>query len=263
MEVVFLGTGTSQGVPMIAHDSEGCDLANPKNWRTRSSIHVEMGGHHIQVDAAPEFRLQCIRHGVTWIDDFILTHPHADHIMGMDDLRRFCDLHEGAALPVYSTAEGIARIGAIFPYAIGDRPARPGYAAFRLGEMPAVMETPGGTIRSVHLPHGSLQTLGLVFEEKGTGAKFAYFNDCKEVIPAARELAADADVLVLDGLRPHPHPTHMSTPEAIEVARALGRPRSYLTHFTFHIDHATWSEKLPPNVFLAYDGLRVKLPLER
>ncbi|WP_229792053.1 MBL fold metallo-hydrolase [Cerasicoccus arenae] len=244
---------------MIAHNSEGCDLSNPKNWRTRSSIHVVMDGYHVQVDAAPEFRLQCIRNQIEWIDTFILTHAHADHIQGMDDLRRFCDLLGGTALPVYSTEKGLGRIRSIYPYAIGETPASKGYAAFRLAEMPAQLETPGGIIYSTPLPHGGLQTLGLVFEERSTGKKFAYFNDCKEVPPAARELAADADLLVLDGLRPMTHPTHMSTPEAIQVALEMKRPQTYLTHFTFHIDHEIWTQKLPENVHLAYDGLRLTL----
>ena len=123
MEIVFLGTGTSQGVPMIAQpQGEGCDLDNSKNWRTRTSIHVEMGGHHIQVDAAPEFRMQCIQNGLDRIDTFILTHGHADHILGMDDLRRFCDLNGGHALPVYSSEEGLQRIRQIYPYAILEKP---------------------------------------------------------------------------------------------------------------------------------------------
>lgn len=100
MEITFLGTGTSQGVPMIAHSNEGCDLANPKNWRTRCSIHVVMDGYHYQVDASPEFRLQCLRNQIEQIDYFILTHRHSDHIMGMDDLRRFCDLRDFSSLPV-------------------------------------------------------------------------------------------------------------------------------------------------------------------
>ncbi|MGE9294991.1 MAG: MBL fold metallo-hydrolase [Puniceicoccales bacterium] len=244
---------------MIAHDSEGCDLANPKNWRTRSSIHVTMGGHHIQVDAAPEFRLQCLRHQIEWIDTFILTHPHADHVMGMDDLRRFCDLRDYEAMPVFSTGDGIARIGQIFPYAISDRAYRKGYPAFALHEMPAVLETPGGTIRRFLLPHGSIQTLGLVFEEKDTGAKFAYFCDCKEVPPEARAAAEGAQVVVLDGLRPEPHPTHMSIFEAIETAKEIAAPAAYLTHFTFHIDHDSWTAQLPENIHLAYDGLRLTL----
>lgn len=244
---------------MIAHASEGCDLTDPRNWRTRSSIHVIMDGYHVQVDASPEFRLQCLRNQIEWIDTFILTHRHADHIMGMDDLRRFCDLLGGVAIPVFSSPDGLQRIWEIYPYAIGDVPVSKGYAAFRLQEMPEVLEVPGGRIYSVPLPHGSVQTLGLVFEEKSTGAKIAYFNDCKEVTPQARALAAGAEVVILDGLRPKSHPTHMSIEEALAVAMEMKAPATWLTHMTFQVDHATWQAKMPPGVCLAWDGLRLEV----
>lgn len=257
MEVVFLGTGTSQGVPMIAQPEGGCDLDNPMNWRTRTSIHVEMGGHHIQVDAAPEFRMQCIQNGITQIDTFILTHPHADHILGMDDLRRFCDLNGGVALPVYSSASGLQRIRDIFPYAIMDKPIVKGYPAFKLDEMPQVLELPGGSVESVYLPHGAMQVLGLIFTEAETGKKFAYYTDCKEVGEEARFLAEDADVVVLDGLRPEPHPSHMSVAEATQTATEMGARLSFLTHMAYMVDHEATEAELPDNIRLAYDGLRV------
>ena len=106
-----------------------------------------MGGHHIQIDAAPEFRMQCIQNQITQVDSFILTHPHADHILGMDDLRRFCDLNGGVALPVYSSDEGLQRIREVFPYAIVDRPKVKGYAAFKLNPMPGTLKLSGGTCK--------------------------------------------------------------------------------------------------------------------
>ena len=109
-----MGTGTSQGVPVIGYDSSGIDLSNPKNWRTRSSIHVYAAGKEIQVDAAPEFRLQCLKNSISRADAFILTHGHADHIAGMDDLRRFCDKAEGNAIDVYSNEYGLSRVRAMF-----------------------------------------------------------------------------------------------------------------------------------------------------
>lgn len=258
MEIVFLGTGTSQGVPMIAQpEGMGCNLNNPKNWRTRSSIHVEMGGHHIQVDAAPEFRMQCIQNAIERLDTFILTHGHADHILGMDDLRRFCDLNGGEALTVYSSDEGLRRVKAIFPYAILDKPAIRGYPAFRLERMPQTLELPGGTVESVLLPHGSVEVLGLVFTEAETGKRCTYFTDCKQVGEEARFIAEGSDVVILDALRENPHPSHMTINEASVTAQAMGAASSFLTHMTFKIDHDKTEAALPENVHLAYDGLRV------
>lgn len=257
MELIFLGTGTSQGVPMIACPCAVCRSTDPRNRRTRTSVHVVMGGSHIQIDAGPEFREQCLAHRIEWMDAFILTHGHADHICGMDDLRRFCDLLGGSALPVYCTGEGASRIRAMFPYADGERPRVGGYPAFRIQDMPSVLELPGGTVRSVLLPHGSIEVLGLVFEERDTKRRLVYYTDCKEVTPAALELAHGADVIVLDGLRPEPHPTHMHIDQAVAVALSLNAGRSLLTHLTHAIDHETWTRKLPPGVELAHDGLRI------
>lgn len=262
MEVVFLGSGTSQGVPMIACACAVCTSTDPRNHRTRASIHVEMDGLHVQVDATPEFRLQCLREKVEKLDVFILTHGHADHITGMDDLRRFCDLIGGEALTVYTTDEGMARVLSIFPYAIAERPVSRGYAAFKLLEMPPVLEFPEGTIRSTLLPHGGVNTLGLVFEEKSSGKKFVYYNDCKRLPREAVALAKGADVVVLDGLRPEPHPSHMCIAEACAAAGEIGAPTTYLTHLTHLTDHATLSRELAvthPGVHVAYDGLRLRL----
>jgi phosphoribosyl 1,2-cyclic phosphate phosphodiesterase len=259
MEVIFLGTGTSQGVPMIACDCAVCTSADPHNHRTRSSVHVVMDGLHVQVDAAPEFRLQCLREKIERLDFFVLTHGHADHITGMDDLRRFCDLLGGQALTVYTTEEGMARVLAIFPYTIAERPVSPGYAAFKLLPMPSALELPQGTIRSTLLPHGGINTLGLVFEEKSSGKRFAYYNDCKRIPREAVAFAQGADVVVLDGLRPEPHPTHMNIDEACAAAVEIGGKSTYLTHLTHRIEHTEWSQKLPPGVRLAYDGLRLQI----
>jgi phosphoribosyl 1,2-cyclic phosphate phosphodiesterase len=259
MEVIFLGTGTSQGVPMIACGCAVCTSPDPRNHRTRSSIHVEMDGLHIQVDAAPEFRLQCLRERIQKLDLFILTHGHADHITGMDDLRRFCDLIGGEALKVYTTEEGRGRIQAIYPYAVGDRPAARGYAAFRIEDMPAVIDLPQGTIQATRLPHGRLDTLGLVFTERSSGRKFAYYTDCKHLTEEAIALARGADALVVDGLRPLPHPSHMSIDEAIAAARSVGAKASWLTHLTHLSEHGELDAALPPFIRAAYDGLRLKL----
>lgn len=258
MELIFLGTGTSQGVPVIAFDGHECDLTNPKNWRTRTSVHVVMGGARFQVDASPEFRLQCVWNRIPAIDYFILTHGHSDHIAGMDDLRRFCDLRDGHALPVYSSEEGVGRVREVFPYAIGDRPKYRGYPAFRPELMPPRLELPCGVVHSFPLPHGEIEVLGLVFEEGITGKRIAYFTDCHEVGPGARACAKGAEVLVIDALRPEPHPTHLSIPEALEIAADIGAGRTFFTHMTHKIDHDRMSARLPSGIALAWDGLRVE-----
>ena len=263
MEVVFLGTGTSQGVPMIACSCAVCNSRDPRNRRTRCSIHVSMGGLHIQVDAAQEFREQCLRCGVDHLDLFILTHGHADHVLGMDDLRRFCDVAGDRAITVYSTEEGMSRVGAIYPYAITGRPVAHGYPAFKLARMPPVLELEQGTIRSTLLPHGGVNVLGLVFEERGTGARFVYYTDCKRVTAKALELAQGAHAAALDGLRPAEHPTHMNIAQAVEAAHQIGAPVTYLTHLTHAVDHGPTEAALPDGIRLAYDGLRLTLQTGR
>jgi phosphoribosyl 1,2-cyclic phosphate phosphodiesterase len=260
MEITFLGTGTSQGVPMIAHDpGDACDLSDRRNWRGRTSAHVRMGGMCLQIDAAPEFRLQCIDNRISWIDLFFLTHGHADHLMGMDDLRRFIDLRDGEALPVYSTPEGLERVASVFPYAIRPKPDFKGYPAFALTEMPGTLELPGGCVHMTLLPHGRMQVMGLVFEEAASGKRLAYYTDCKRLPPRAVELAREADLVVLDALRPMPHPTHMTLHEAVETAQLLNARQTYFTHMTYMIDQQRDGSALPPAMAFAYDGLRVEI----
>jgi phosphoribosyl 1,2-cyclic phosphate phosphodiesterase len=259
MEVIFLGTGTSQGVPLIACDCEVCRSTDLRNKRTRTSVHVMMDGLHVQVDAAPEFRLQCIQNRVTAVDLFILSHGHSDHIAGMDDLRRYCDLLGGHALPVYSTEEGLSRVRSMFPYAIVQKAIVKGYPAFNLNLMPARLDLPQGTIESTILPHGPINTLGLVFTERSSGKRFAYYTDCKRVPAEAMALAKGADLIVLDGLRPDEHSSHMTVSEAVTVALELAAPQTFLTHMTHQLEHVRDGEKLPDRVAFAHDGLRVNL----
>lgn len=264
MEIIVMGCGTSQGVPLVAHDNPGIDLSDQRNWRSRASVHVVIEGHHVQVDAAPEFRMQCLRNDIREVDTFILTHGHADHVLGMDDLRQFCTNKGGAAIPVHTTPVGMERVRAIYPYAIG-APAASGYVALTLNLMPSELVLPGGGIvRSAILPHGHESTLGLVFEEPSTRTKFTYFTDCKSVPLEAQEIGSDADLLIIDGLRPNLHPTHMSVDEACRAAIELRARRSLITHMTYQVDYATYTEKLRQeypghDIGLCHDGLRIRL----
>jgi len=150
-------------------------------------------------------------------------------------------------------------VGPLFPYAIREKALLKGYPAFNLLPLPTHLELPQGTISSTVLPHGDGTTLGLVFVERSSGKRFVHYTDCKAVPTAAIDLAKGATAVVLNALRPDPHPSHMSIPEASAVAREIGAPATWLIHLTHLTDHAPAEAELPPGVKLSYDGLRLKL----
>ena len=251
VEVIVLGSGTSHGVPMIGCECAVCRSDDPRDRRTRASIFVRFGSLRILVDTAPELRLQCLANRIDAIDAVLFTHSHADHALGLDDLRRFNWLMK-RAIPCYGTAATLADIRRMFTYAFEPAPGSP-HSRPQL-ELHAIDDRPfnvgSQTIVPIPLFHGPMPVMGFRF------GPFAYCTDCNVVPESSQERLRDLDVLILDALRKESHPAHFSIDEAVAMAGRLGAKRTYFTHMTHQLGHEATNRELPPGIELSYDGLR-------
>jgi phosphoribosyl 1,2-cyclic phosphate phosphodiesterase len=256
----FLGTGTSFGIPVVGCACAVCTSQDARDRRTRHAALLEggTGGNTLLVDTPPELRLQLLAAGVHRVDAVFFTHAHADHTHGIDDLRVF-SARQRRALPAWADATTVAYLQDKFAY-IFDPDYRPpegttkpeiSLHAFRPGEL---MRIAGFDLVPFAVPHGDMTAWGF------RAGPLGYVTDAKEIPPAAMELLVGVDVLVLSALWwGHPHPTHMNVEEAIDTARRVGAPRTYLTHLTHRVRHEELLRDLPRGIEPAHDGLIVEL----
>ena len=253
-QFVFLGTGTSVGVPVVGCGCDVCQSDNAKNKRTRTSMVFGLPGGTLLVDTTPDLRTQLLREHIGSIDAIVYTHDHVDHVYGLDDIRPLC-FRKGGPLPVYCEPRVERRIRRAFDYAF-EEPVVAG------GGLPKMtlhkigldsFDLLGATVVPLRLHHGAFEVLGFRI------GNVAYCTDTNEIPDQTWPLLEGLDVLVLDCLRPSHHPTHFSIDEAVEVAQRIAPRQTYFTHMSHEIDHGLVSSLLPPGIELAYDGLTMPL----
>jgi phosphoribosyl 1,2-cyclic phosphate phosphodiesterase len=255
-QLVFLGTGTSVGVPVIGCGCPTCRSDNPRNKRLRCSLVLGLPQGNLLVDTTPDLRTQLLREDIGLIHAVLYTHDHADHMMGLDDVRLF-PYYLGQRLPIYCEEQVETRIRKSFDYCFAPETehypagAVPQLVFERIGLEPFWLL--GTRVLPLRLIHGRFRVLGFRF------GNVAYCTDTSEIPPESMPLLAGLDVLILDALRPRPHATHLSLEAAVAVAQALRPKRTLFTHMSHELEHEATNQQLPPGMELAYDGLRIPL----
>jgi phosphoribosyl 1,2-cyclic phosphate phosphodiesterase len=256
MRVTVLGSGTSHGVPSIGCDCEVCTSKDPKDRRTRPSILIETDGSPpfaILVDTSTDLRAQALANDIKRVDAILFTHSHADHVFGLDDVRRYNQMQRGA-IPCYADADTLASLKRMFSY-VFEPPKQRGGGIPQLSSFRIAGEFMLGGVEIIPVPllHGNLPVLGFRI-----GA-FAYLTDCNRIPDGSWPLLDGVRIVILDALRHRPHSTHFSVGEAIAVSQRLGAERTYFTHICHDLGHAQTNAQLPPGIELAYDGLVLEI----
>lgn len=251
MQITFLGTGTSNGIPVIGCDCVVCKSDDPRDKRTRTSAVVRVDGQVILIDTTPELRVQALSHGLTRIDAVMYTHAHADHVAGFDDLRSFNYINQDK-LDVYADPLTASIIEERFSYAFSKPfPFFGGKPDLRLRQFEGPFNIGRTHVTPFPVSHGGWTVQGFRFDD------LVYLTDAKVIPPSSIETMRDADVLVINALRETRHPVHLSISEALDVIAEVRPKRAYLVHMSHEVSHAETSDRLPANVQLAYDGLTV------
>lgn len=254
--LTFLGTGTSAGVPVIGCDCAVCTSCDPRDQRLRTAVYIETEEVRLAIDTPPDFRTQCLRLGLRRLDAVLYTHSHSDHVLGFDDLRRFCEM-EDRGMPIYASPVTMAALRSIFHYVFEAKHVFKTYVRPEPVEVTAPFFLGHTRIVPVDLKHGSMVCTGYVFYRHNR-KMLAYYTDCHEVPAEALEEARGAEVLILDALRWQYHSTHLTIEAAIEIAKKIGARTTYFVHMCHEVGHAATEAVLPEGIHLAYDTLRLE-----
>ena len=263
VRITLLGTGTSHGVPMIGCDCAVCRSSDPRDRRSRTSVRLEIAAdpappaasavRSVLIDTSTDLRAQALAHDIRRVDAILFTHSHADHVMGLDEVRRF-NVLQGSAISCYGDEETLADLRRTFAYIFNERPTvGGGIPALRLFRIAGPFTLGGVEIVPVPILHGRRAILGY-----RVGA-FAYLTDCSRIPDASWPLLEGVRTLVVDALRDRPHPTHFTVADALAAVARIAPERAYFTHIAHDLPHAATCARLPDGVELAYDGLVIEI----
>jgi phosphoribosyl 1,2-cyclic phosphate phosphodiesterase len=248
LRLTVLGSGTSMGVPTIGCPCTVCHSADPNDRRLRPSILLEYAGRAVVIDTSPDFRQQVLAANLQRLDAVILTHGHADHILGLDDIRPF-NLKHRAEIPIYASQATLEIVQRTFAYIFDDTPTHSTVPGVRLHEIGGPFELFGLRIEPIAAMHGPMPVLGFRF------GRAAYLTDFSTVPEASKSLLRGLDDFILDALRHTPHPMHSNVEQSLALISELQPKRAWFTHIAHDLPHAATNAQLPPHVRLAHDGL--------
>lgn len=252
--ILVLGSGTSIGIPMIGCRCKTCRSEDPHDKRLRPSVLVKFDGARVLIDSGPDFREQALRYGIERIDAVLYTHHHADHILGLDDLRPF-NYMQSASIPIFGSAETLDVIERTFTYVFDGRPtqsSRPKLISNRIGDGDRI-NVAGVDFEPILALHGSMEVFGFRFGNS------AYLTDHSSIPEKSMGRLRDLDVLFLDALRYNPHPTHQTIEQSLKMIADLRPKQAFFTHISHDVLHAQAEARLPAHVRLAYDGLEIPI----
>lgn len=252
MKLTFLGTGTSTGVPTLLCDCKVCTSSDPHDKRTRPSLLLEFDGRSVVIDTTPDFREQAMRARMKQLDAVVFTHAHADHVLGLDDVRVFY-FRQKTPIPIYADARCMGSIRRIFSYIFDQDYPYGGIAKLAPHVIDGPFDLWGKQLIPIPVTHGRLPVLGFRFD------RVAYVTDFSTIPQATLSLLEGLDVVILDALRHQPHPTHSTVEQSLALVERLKPRQAFFTHIAHELGHVETNATLPPHAQLAYDGLTLEL----